>query len=257
MESASVSAYDAIAPRFERDRALPDGIVEAIRAAVHEAAGAAWPRLLDLGCGTGRIGWPFVAAGDDYVGADLSLGMLREFAQRAAGARLVQADGHRLPFGDAAFDAVLLVQVFGGMSAWEEFAAEVSRVLRPRGTVLIGRTAAPDDGVDARMKVQLDAILGADERRGNNRRKIEDLFGARAVSRAHRSVASWRTQRTPRQFIARHRGGARFSHLPEPVKDDAMEKLAAWAEQTFGSLDAASDETHAFELNIYRFQGAA
>ena len=46
-------------------------------------------RLLDLGAGTGRIGRPFVAAGDDYVGVDLSLGMLREFARRA-GARQPQ-----------------------------------------------------------------------------------------------------------------------------------------------------------------------
>ena len=44
--------------------------------------GATRPRLLDLGAGTGRIGWPFVAAGDDYVGVDLSLGMLREFVRR-------------------------------------------------------------------------------------------------------------------------------------------------------------------------------
>src|SRR5436305_509129 len=82
------------------------------------------PRLLDLGAGSGRIGAPFVAAGDDYVGVDLSAGMLREFAARTERvARLVQADGARLPFGDAAFDAVLLIQVFGGLSGWREFIA--------------------------------------------------------------------------------------------------------------------------------------
>ena len=52
MESVGVSAYDAIAPRFERDRALPDGVAEAIRAAVLAAAPAR-PRLLDLGAGSG------------------------------------------------------------------------------------------------------------------------------------------------------------------------------------------------------------
>src|SRR5437899_982035 len=63
------SAYDAAAPTFDRHRALPDGAAPAIRAAVLAAAGhSSRPRLLDLGAGSGRIGWPFVAAGDDYVG---------------------------------------------------------------------------------------------------------------------------------------------------------------------------------------------
>src|SRR3954469_12037815 len=89
----AMAGYDAIAPRFERDRALPDGVADAVRAAVLGAAPVARPGVLDLGAGTGRIGWPFVAAGDDYVGADLSSGMLRAFAARCAqAARLVQAD---------------------------------------------------------------------------------------------------------------------------------------------------------------------
>jgi len=74
----SVSAYDALAPRFDRDRVVPDGVPQAIRLAVLAAAPVARPMILDLGAGTGRIGWPFVAAGDDYVGADLSFGMLRD-----------------------------------------------------------------------------------------------------------------------------------------------------------------------------------
>ena len=156
---AQVSAYDALAPRFDRDRALPEGIPEAVRATALRAVAVARPRVLDRGAGTGRIGWPFVAANDDYVGVDLSFGMLRAFVDRCGCApRLVQADGHRLPFGTA-FDAVMLIQVFGGLTDWRQFAAEVRRVLRPGGATVIGRTATPHEGVDARMKRQLDLIL--------------------------------------------------------------------------------------------------
>jgi ubiquinone/menaquinone biosynthesis C-methylase UbiE len=252
-----VSAYDALASSFDRDRVLPEGIAPAIRRTALDCVAAARPRLLDLGAGTGRTGWPFVMAGDDYVGVDLSFGMLRAFAQRAAGARLVQADGQRLPFGDAAFDAVMLVQVFGGIDDWSGLVSEVRRVLRGPGAILTGRTAAPDDGIDARMKRRLASILGANRTRPNVRADVERLLGESATRTERRIAGTWTAERTPRQFIARHRGGARFSALPERVKDDAMTRLAAWAETTFGSLDAPSSETHAFEWQVFRFEGAA
>ena len=152
----------------------------------------------------------------------------------------------------------MLVQVFGGMSAWQTFAGEVRRVLRAPGAVLIGRTVTPEDGVDARMKRELGVILGEGGTRGGKAREnVEQLFGSRAARTERRIVASWSAQRTPRQFIGRHRTGARFSKLPDAVKDDAMRKLGAWAEQAFGSLDAASSETHSFELHVFKFEGAA
>src|SRR4051812_24780441 len=139
-----MSVYDLAAPSFERHRALPDGVPEAIRAAVLEAIGASSPRLLDLGAGTGRIGIPFIAARDDYVGVDLSFGMLSEFKLRAgssAGALpLVQADGERLPFADASFDAIMLIQVFGGLRGWRRLLTEARRVLRGAGVLVLGRT---------------------------------------------------------------------------------------------------------------------
>src|SRR5437660_2889406 len=117
-----MSAYDAAACTFDFYRTLPEGATEAIRAAILDSVDASSrPRLLDLGAGTGRIGWPFVAGGDDYVGVDLSYGMLRIFAGRCRHrhrAALVQGDGCALPFADAVFDAVLLVQIFGGLQDW-------------------------------------------------------------------------------------------------------------------------------------------
>jgi hypothetical protein len=62
------SPYDRMAERFERQRALPDGVVRSVRGAVTKALKhLARPRLLYLGAGGGRFGWPFVAASDDYV----------------------------------------------------------------------------------------------------------------------------------------------------------------------------------------------
>ena len=249
-------AFDAIAACFDRHRALPEGVPQAIRAAVLGAAGVAAPRLLDLGAGTGRVGWPFVAAGDAYVGIDLSLGMLREFAKR--GARpiaLAQADGERLPFADATFDAVLMVQVFGGMHGWRRVLAETRRVLRPRGVLLVGRTVAPADGLDARLKQRLVALLG--ERgvaiaRRNVREDVERSLSGGATRRAV-TVATWSAERTPRRYLDRQRTGARFATLPAAAAAEALAALADWAIATFGGLDAAVREQNAFELQIFSF----
>jgi ubiquinone/menaquinone biosynthesis C-methylase UbiE len=254
-----MSVYDAAAPTFERHRALPDGVPEAIRAAVLEAVDASSPRLLDLGAGTGRIGIPFIAARDDYVGVDLSFGMLSEFKRRAAecapAPRLVQADGERLPFADASFDAVMLIQVFGGMRGWRRLLVEARRVLRGAGVLVLGRGVAPPDGLDARMKQRLSLLLGeigAPADRTNTRQDAERWL--EQETRATRLVAAtWTARRTPRGFIERHRTGARFSALPAPIKEEAMRRLAGWAATAFGSLDAASSEPHGFELQLFRF----
>jgi len=248
------SAFDLTAPTFERHRALPDGVAAAIRAAILGAIETPSPRLLDLGAGTGRIGRTFVAAGDDYVGLDLSLAMLREFPH-TAGVRLIQADGAALPFADASFDAVMLIQVFGAMRRWRDVLAEARRVLRPKGALVVGRTIVPADGIDAQMKQRLDAIVdesGASAERLNARENA--LRSLKHSARATRiEAAAWIAARTPRTFIDRHRTGARFAALPARIKDEALSRLAAWATATFGSLDAASSERHAFELQMFRF----
>ena len=253
-------AYDAAAASFDRHRAPPKGVPDRIRDAILAAIRAPHPRLLDLGAGTGRIGAPFVAADDDYVAVDLSLAMLHRFAARFAAddgpvPHLVQADGRALPFPDSSFDGVMLIQVFGGLAEWRSLLAEVRRVLRTDGTLVIGRTSTPPQGLDARMKKQLAVILaaiGADHNATNPREEIERWLADTAQG-ARQVPAAWDAIRTPRSFLDRHRTGARFAALPEPAKQQALGKLAAWAVETFGSLDAACSESHHFELRIYRF----
>jgi ubiquinone/menaquinone biosynthesis C-methylase UbiE len=257
-----MSRYDAAAPTYDTYRALPAGAAAAIRARVLEAAGhARRPRLLDLGAGSGRVGHAFVAAGDDYVGVDLSLGMLRQFVRRTDTAGhppgVVQADGTRLPFGDGAFDLVLLVQVWGGMDEWRPFLAEARRVLRPAGALVLGRTTMPEGGIDGRMKARLDAILadmGAAHERRNAREDVQRSLDRGGGGGAPVAAAAWDAARTPRGFMERHRTGARFSQLPTPVKDEAMRRLSAWAVTEFGSLEAPATERHTFELRVFTFQ---
>ena len=259
------SPFDAIAHSFDRDRALPNGVAETVRTTILSAlasggnpAGREKPRLLDLGAGTGRIGWPFVAAGDDYVGIDLSYGMLRVFAGRCDHghrAALVQGDGRALPFADAVFDAILLVQIFGGLRGWRGLVDEGRRVLGPDGALVLGRTVTPGDGVDARMRQHLLTLLNTRHERQNAREDAERYLTGIASAASHLVGPDWRAERSPRAFLARDATAARFSQLPRATREDAMRTLAAWAQTQFGDLDAMFPETHRFEMHVFRFSG--
>jgi ubiquinone/menaquinone biosynthesis C-methylase UbiE len=67
----------------------------------------------------------------------------------------VQADGERLPLADANFDAVLLIQVLSATGDGRRLIAEAGRVLQPTGCLIVGRTVAPENGIDARMRQHL------------------------------------------------------------------------------------------------------
>jgi len=103
-------------------------------------------RLLDLGCGSGRVAIPFAQQGWEVTGVDLSLDMLqvtREKAQQAGvELSLVEAnlcELNCLPAGN--YDAVLLMFGTLGMIAGVENRAQVLRGaaerLRPGGRVAL------------------------------------------------------------------------------------------------------------------------
>lgn len=217
---------------------------------------------MDLGAGTGRIGWCFVTADDDYIGVDLSFGMLHAFATRtdlppARALLLAQADGLRLPFPAASFDAVLLMQVLSASGDWRALLAETIRVLRVAGSLIVGRTVAPEDGIDARMKQKLDEILAAMGVPPYRQQATDAALAwlSHTAQSSHGVVAtSWTAERTPRQFLERHSSGARFSALPVSVRTAALQQASEWATTRFGSLDTVFHESFSYELKFFQPQ---
>ena len=256
MSPRLTSNFDLAAATFERDRALPRGVPEAIRRAIWASTPTRSPaRVLDLGAGTGRIGTAFDDASDSYVGGDDSLAMLREFRADSREARLVQGRGQQLPLRAGAFDVVLLMQVLSGADDWRGLVGEACRVLAPAGTIVVGHTNGPSTGVDAQMRQRLAAILEemgvAAHQPRRARRESLGWLESSAARRMHVVAASWNAEPTPRAFLARHRTGARFSALPPEAQETALRKLSAWAQDTFGSLDTATTEEYRFELDLF------
>jgi ubiquinone/menaquinone biosynthesis C-methylase UbiE len=254
----TASAFDAGASSFERFRALPDGVPEAIRLAIYETVHIpSPPRVLDLGAGTGRIGRIFAQAGDLYFGLDASLGMLQEFRRNTKNGFLVQANGEQLPFRDHAFDIVLLMHVLGGARNFQAVIEEARRVCDANGAIVVGRTASPESGIDAQLKRQLKLILeqmGVVWHRPQESHR-KSLASLEAISKRHihATAISWNVATTSRDFLLRHQTGARFATLPTATQERALEQLTMYAESTFGALDKSFEEQRSFELDIFEF----
>jgi hypothetical protein len=121
----------------------------------------------------------------------------------------------------------------------------------------VGRTVAPDDGVDVRMKRRLGELLGSLGIQAYAGHAVDDALDMlRCAAQTSRTVtvASWRSDRTPRRFLERHATGARFSALPAPVRDAAMRQLDDWATTAFGSLDVTYTEPYRCELTIFHLE---
>ena len=100
-------------------------------------------RVLDLAAGTDTSSEPIRAAGARVVPCDFSLGMLRVGKCRAPHLAFTAGDALRLPFADAAFDAVTMS--FGLRNTADVDAAlrEMSRVTRPGGRLVVCEFSHP------------------------------------------------------------------------------------------------------------------
>ncbi len=93
-------------------------------------------RVLDVACGAGFGLAMLRQAGGRAVGMDLDGHALRE-AQPIAGPRLAQANAMLLPLADHSIDAVTSFETLEHVSDAAAFIAELRRVLRPGGTLIL------------------------------------------------------------------------------------------------------------------------
>jgi ubiquinone/menaquinone biosynthesis C-methylase UbiE len=93
-------------------------------------------RLLDAGGGTGRVAESLAGLAGQIVVTDVSSGMLREAAQKDGLAPL-QAHAELLPFPEASFERILVVDAFHHFCDQREAAVELWRVLTPGGRLVI------------------------------------------------------------------------------------------------------------------------
>ncbi|HEX6373023.1 MAG TPA: class I SAM-dependent methyltransferase [Longimicrobium sp.] len=140
-------------------------------------------RVVDVGCGTGNL-LPLLRDSasrmDGYAGVDLSPEMLRVARGKAGGAGgrtgFVAANAGRLPLRDASFDTAVSASVLHYWDDARAGLAEIHRVLRPGGRLLLLdwlRDPPPMRALNAWMR-----ITRVEYRRMYSRAELADALAA-------------------------------------------------------------------------------
>jgi arsenite methyltransferase len=142
----------------------PGGLALPLRAVelAHLPKGA---RILDVACGCGEMVERLSAEGGyQALGIDLSMPILHEGRNRRADLPLVQSPGDFLPLAEESQDAVLVGCALALMGA-ESILAEIQRVLKHGGKLILSDTYSRNPDVAALTELEQTCCLGGVEPR--------------------------------------------------------------------------------------------
>jgi 2-polyprenyl-3-methyl-5-hydroxy-6-metoxy-1,4-benzoquinol methylase len=95
-------------------------------------------RILDVGCGTGLNAQHLAARGHTVVGIDLSPVAIEKFTQRGFQGIVCDLEGAAgAPLPSGSFDLIFASEVIEHISDTARFLAELNRLLRPGGTLML------------------------------------------------------------------------------------------------------------------------
>ena len=267
--AVSWELFDDQAASFESRAGLPAELCPLIAEAVLESGEVNRSDVvLEIGPGTGQIGiW--IARAADYVGLDLSAGMLAEFDRRLKGAQapatlLIRADAHgSWPLADGLAKLIFSSRALHLLPA-EHVASEVFRTAAPGGaTLVVGRVVRDRTSVRSLMAREMMQRLrsrGFEAHQGEHEtKKLAEACHQRGGAVLERAtVASWTVSSSPRQSIDSWRllRGLGGTPVPEPIRESILSELEAWAEERFGGLDAQSESIESYVLRPVRIPSA-
>lgn len=234
------ASYDGLAEEYGR---FIERLAAPLATEVCRLAGvAAGDRVLDIGCGTGiasRAAAGVVGKTGRVVGIDLSTGMLAAAAGRsereiADGVlRFMRMDAEELAFEDGSFDAVVSLCAVLHFPRIDRALAEMRRVLRPGGTLVVSFGA----GRPSTLLALADYAARRARARLRSRFRPEmrapaPLLGlaAEELPAAGRDVLTTWAGSSPLQSLLRHVQGAGFltaraSWLGHDVRFDSSDEF--------------------------------
>ena len=146
---------DAVRKRFSETAGAVADLQDQRAAETHERVAGLLTltgeeRALDVGTGAGAFAIALAPLVREVVGVDVVPELLAEARKRATeNSEFVEADAEHLPFRPGEFDVVCTARTLHHVPRPELVVAEMTRVLRPGGTMLVIDQLAPVDPLAA------------------------------------------------------------------------------------------------------------
>lgn len=132
--------YGLIANEFSKTREKPWPEFSDFLKNLNSSKNSEETKLLDVGCGNGRLYDFLKAESIDYIGTDNNKSLLKIAKQKYPNANFKYADAVRLPFPAKSFDNVWCIAVLHHLPTKTlrlKACKEIARVLKPKGKLMI------------------------------------------------------------------------------------------------------------------------
>ncbi|HVH50730.1 MAG TPA: methyltransferase domain-containing protein [Gaiellaceae bacterium] len=140
-------------------------------------------RALDVGTGAGALALALAPHVSEVVGVDRVPEVLALARERApANVEFIEADATKLPFDDDSFDLAGTVRTLHHIARPELVVAELARVTRPGGRVLVVDQLAPVDPLEALVLDRFERARDASHTRLLPEIDLRHLFEANALT---------------------------------------------------------------------------
>jgi SAM-dependent methyltransferase len=139
-------------------------------------------RALDVGAGTGALAYALAARVASVVALDADPAMAARARETAPpNVEVVVGDGERLPFDDDSFDVAGTLRTLHHTPEPAHLLAELVRVVRPGGTLLVADQLAPDEPDEADALNRFETARDASTTRVLREQELRDLFSSADV----------------------------------------------------------------------------
>jgi SAM-dependent methyltransferase len=238
--------FDPSVADYDRTRALPEDVREALTEVLAAELEGRDP-VVEVGVGTGRIALLLVERGVRLIGIDLSAAMLAQLRANAGGAMpfpLARADAIRLPIRSGSVGAALAVHVLHLIRPWRAAVAEMVRIVRPGGVVLVdpgGSGSAEGRAFHDRFVELLGDVVRPIGLEHGELGALDEAMGELGLTGRDLPPVERIERETWGDYLRKIRDG-RLSwtwRVPPEERRRAVEDVRAWGEECYGDLDAS------------------